>query len=463
MFITIVRKFIFVFATLLLNRLMPRNMSKSVRIALCIVSSLTYSLTALIPERNWRSIISLSIVTFWLTFFALLNRKHRIQHLCIAISALSVSLIIQCLSLFIAFIILRPFTIDHDLIEAATIPFFLLLVVYIHKRGLFDPLMLSIDHSLVVSIFACEAAVAFIAYSILIEPYKGVYRKYYLLAFLMLLIIEASIYLVLKLLSKIHRIPQQIIHDDHARKNEFASIERRLSELERRSLLISRSYMTESSGEIAVMQEELAAIEHRENSRARSHFLAATVLPKTGLSVLDSQLSLFCDRCIASDVELNVHVQSDLHTFSKQHHVSPEVLRRVVCILADNALEAFGGSKTTADSINLLLGYVNGVYRIEVMDNAPPFPPAILQQLGKENNTTNGTGIGLPDLLDAIEPYHASFIIEELSEDRALLTKSVIILFDGASRRIVLTRRAPLLRMQHNIYGFLYVSPEQMN
>lgn len=460
--ITVARKVIFALITILLFPLLPENEKSFQRILLALPPTILYGATALIPMRRFRTTVAVILILFWAILFSFRRKRNRFKRFCLSVGAVGISLSVYCISTVACYAVAFPFTRNHNVLEFLVIPVFCMIFQYFRKKKAFDHIIHAAENSLAISVFMCQTVISLSMYFILYNPYQPLFRKYYIIALLALSASEICIFLLSHLMSSYRKIASDIVHDNHSRKHDIESLERRLEKMERRSFTASASDMSEFSDEIAVTREELREIIDREQKQARASLLASISLPTTGMPVLDSQISIFFEKCVQADVELNLYVRSSLLDFARQETISLEVLRRVVGILADNALAAFPPSDApSADTIHILMGYKGGSYCIEVLDNAPPFSSRILREIGAMGNTTNGTGYGIPDLLSAIIPYRASFIIRELSDRRTQLTKSIMIRFDGHGHRVVVTNHPSLLRLKQNDYGFVFINQEQ--
>lgn len=288
-------------------------------------------------------------------------------------------------------------------------------------------------------------------YILLSTPYSPQSRTLFLILLPGVAFSLAATHFLLNVGSAISEERRHAMHLEHQRQHDMESIEHRLRSMEQRALANAR-HDSAFDHELTVTRTEIQSIRRRDAAG-----LLQSPFPTTGLPLLDSQLKLCQQRCAAQGIELSLFVRADLHRLPSGQAISLEALRRVVGILTDNAFHALTRPpRMDGGVIHLSIGIVDGCYCLEVADNGPPFTAAVLQNIGAEGNTTGGNGFGIPDLLEAIDPCRASFIIEELSTSRPLLTKAITLRFDGRNRRIVYTGRPELLRLPRNPYGFLY-------
>lgn len=212
----------------------------------------------------------------------------------------------------------------------------------------------------------------------------------------------------------------------------------------------------EAGLELALAQEELTALQAALAAPGQKS------LPSSGLLTLDRQLRDFDKQCAARQTAFELIVSASPRPLAHLPGLSLAALQKLIGVLTDNALACLQRpDRPDFGKIQLILGQSGGCYRIEIADNGPPFPLAVLRRLGAAGNTQGGSGLGFPDLLETLSPCKASVWIQEYGKDPALMTKSLFIQFDGLGRRAVVTRRQALLRQGRNVYGFVFIPPEK--
>ena len=212
----------------------------------------------------------------------------------------------------------------------------------------------------------------------------------------------------------------------------------------------------EAGPELALAQEELTALQAALAAPGQKS------LPSSGLLTLDRQLRDFDKQCAARQTAFELIVSASPRPLAHLPGLSLAALQKLIGVLTDNALACLQRpDRPDFGKIQLILGQSGGCYRIEIADNGPPFPLAVLRRLGAAGNTQGGSGLGFPDLLETLSPCKASVWIQEYGKDPALMTKSLFIQFDGLGRRAVVTRRQALLRQGRNVYGFVFIPPEK--
>jgi len=82
----------------------------------------------------------------------------------------------------------------------------------------------------------------------------------------------------------------------------------------------------------------------------------------------------------------------------------------------------------------------DGYFKLEVSDNADPFPLHILQNLGQPDNSTNGTGDGYPEIFALLKKHYASFEIAEwfdYNQDDEEHYKTITVIFDDCNQKLI--------------------------
>lgn len=443
--VSIICKAFYAFVTVFFFPLIPQKQKIHTKIFQAFVPAAMFGATSLFPEWRLRTIFTILVVLLWVLVAARNRKSEPWKSLCLITGAVWISIAVYCAAVVLCYPVQFLFKPSPILMQILRTPIYLLIFLCLQHKNIFMNVIRLSGNSVYASIFLCGTALSFLMYSILCIAHELSSR---IMAVMALLIIELSKLLLLRLFQSATTIK-------HPDKHDSEVINHRLNEVERYALSSNR-VDSELAHELSAVKIEVDEIAQRNNERGRAALLASGPLPSTGIPLLNSHLQIFQGQCVMAGIESTVFVETDLRSMSKKEHVPMEVLRRIVETLSDNALEAFSGSHTSADAIHIIIGYKDG-YCIEVLDNAPPFPLKVLRNIGAECNTLGGNGSGIPDLIDAITPYKASFILEELSESRSQLTKSIMVRFDGRSQRLVLTKRSLLLRQQDNMQGFHFV------
>lgn len=108
--------------------------------------------------------------------------------------------------------------------------------------------------------------------------------------------------------------------------------------------------------------------------------------------------------------------------------ISENNLIKLLGNLLSNGIKELKKSDIERRTLRLSLHQEEGVFAIEVFDNAHEFSIDVLRKLGERGNSTNGTGDGFYEIFEILKNHHASFEIKEIID-----MKRIQILFDGQS------------------------------
>jgi signal transduction histidine kinase len=187
----------------------------------------------------------------------------------------------------------------------------------------------------------------------------------------------------------------------HSIRNPLTSVKMRLFSLEKELLLTP-----EQREDLAVVSEEIRQIESMVQN-----FLEFSRPPKLRLSwvspsqVVDSTVELLKKRCEAHGIEIVVERGSML----PQTWLDPERVKEVLVNLIVNAMEAMGpkGGKITIRERTELTGDLSELMVLEVEDNGPGIPAAIVDKVLEPFFSTKeeGTGLGLSIAARIVEEH----------------------------------------------------------
>ncbi len=156
--------------------------------------------------------------------------------------------------------------------------------------------------------------------------------------------------------------------------------------------------------------------------------------PRTGSPSLDEELKTVAEEMVCHKIAFSCVAQENAACHLLPDVLSAYDLRQIIVNLLNNAINAVDQQKPERRIITFTLGKTRGTVRLRVSDSGGYFSPAVLKNLGRKGNTTNGNGFGLVNILEALARCDASFFVEEFVPPRPLgYTKSITIQFDKAS------------------------------
>lgn len=137
----------------------------------------------------------------------------------------------------------------------------------------------------------------------------------------------------------------------------------------------------------------------------------------TNVEALNLQLNHFSKRASIEDITFHVHIACNLEDYIPKS-ISTTDLSHLLSNLLDNAFIA--ASYTETPTIQLQLYEVSNCLVIEIADSGIPFEVESLVNFGLIQRTTHenegGSGIGLIEIWNLKEKYHATLHIEEYEQ-----------------------------------------------
>lgn len=153
---------------------------------------------------------------------------------------------------------------------------------------------------------------------------------------------------------------------------------------------------------------------------------------KTGIAALDSAIAYVAQSAGRAQVSFDCRVLATAKGLLALPGMSELALHQLWRNLLDNALHAATQSDREPRMVQCVMGTVEGHYRIDVYDSGDPFPDHILRRLGRMGNTTDGTGVGLVEVLNTLKTCSASLFITHFDEPLGTgAMKRVTVCFDG--------------------------------
>lgn len=192
--------------------------------------------------------------------------------------------------------------------------------------------------------------------------------------------------------------------------------------------------------------QEIDRLMLEERADTRKVLVENSLLPSTGLVVLDSLFEQFSgearDKNILFEICCNNFPKTKVRFLIDNDLISERALLQIVKDIVRNAINAIecSGNENGHIFITMGLNYENA-YELEFYDNGAEIPLKIIAKFGERYNTVTGTGNGIADILEALSYSNASFYVKEYSIEEDDFSKSFSICFDGKGRRQIITNR----------------------
>lgn len=196
----------------------------------------------------------------------------------------------------------------------------------------------------------------------------------------------------------------------------------------------------ETAGELPALKEEVERVKREQQAENRRHVQSTKILPPTGLKLLDLLLKDTTEQCARQDIDFDITVMTPINMLVELDLITETALLRLFGDLLKNAVKAVGKNEPGKRKILVIMGISFEHYQIEFFDNGPPFAKKVLHNFGKRGVTTDGSGHGLADTLEALKPSGGSIVIVEDENDREY-TKAIRIIFDALNRVEVCSSR----------------------
>lgn len=203
--------------------------------------------------------------------------------------------------------------------------------------------------------------------------------------------------------------------------------------------LVQTIQKLQSEGEVESLQPLIAEIQELcevEILERKNEDMDAKQFMSTGILMLDELISGYGKEAAQKNITFDMYAGTPVDIALKERNMSPIDFVRIVGDLSRNAFRAIDRGKQAQGAILLTMGYVDGIFELDIYDNGRPFSVEVLERLGETGNTEGGTGYGLADVLNCLEEYQCSFKIEEYAPEDEF-TKGISIFWDKNNARLI--------------------------
>lgn len=233
-------------------------------------------------------------------------------------------------------------------------------------------------------------------------------------------------------------------------KSENHKLNKTLPALEHKYILLEKQVRTmkdprffmEAGSDVKRQKQVLQSIhQDLEAENRKDHFEIELDLT-TGLASVDTYLEYQSKYMLEQGIMFDCIISEKPHC--DKLGLNELDFHQIAANLLSNAVHAVEQQTEGRRAVILTMGPQGGTYQIKVTDSGIPFPPSILQDLGRMGNTTDGNGVGYVTLLRILRDCGGSLSIEAYDPPSISgLTKRVVIRFDGRGRIAVLSPGAP--------------------
>ena len=161
----------------------------------------------------------------------------------------------------------------------------------------------------------------------------------------------------------------------------------------------------------------------------------------TGITLLDSHLQHYIMECARKNIVMDVFVSEPIVHDMQELKIAQLQMHNIMGDMIRNAIRAIERENKTDGKVLVIIGKKETGMEIVVYDNGQMIPEVVLEKFGERGVTTGGTGNGLADLMNLLDMYDGSLVIEEKDASSSAYTKGIHLVFDGKCRRELYTVR----------------------
>lgn len=174
----------------------------------------------------------------------------------------------------------------------------------------------------------------------------------------------------------------------------------------------------------------LVSMEYDMNDAAQAELRRMFIPASSGIPLLDALFTDYLEFSKQNGIQFFAVCHAPFNPLTETGILRLNDLHRIFADLLENAVKAVSAADTPK-RISVYMGVnQNGFFEADFYDSGVPFPEGVLQKLGARGNTTNGTGNGLPDILEILRQCGGSFRIESGSLPSGY-QKVIKVIFDG--------------------------------
>ncbi|MCI5494168.1 MAG: hypothetical protein MR425_08555, partial [Lachnospiraceae bacterium] len=159
----------------------------------------------------------------------------------------------------------------------------------------------------------------------------------------------------------------------------------------------------------------------------------------TGITLLDSHLQHYIMECARKNIVMDVFVSEPIEDDMRELKIAQLQMHNIMGDMIRNAIRAIERENKMDGKVLVIIGKKEAGMEIVVYDNGQRIPEMVLEKFGERGVTTGGTGNGLADLVDLLDMYDGSLVIEEKDASSSAYTKGIHLVFDGKCRRELYT------------------------
>lgn len=331
--------------------------------------------------------------------------------------------------------------------------------------------MSALGHKYSTGIFAAVLVMFLGAFGVIRTPYVSANKVFYI--FVLFITITCFALLVVwayrehkilreqerrdRELEALARERDDLRSENHRLGKVLPSLEHQYGELaEWARLLREKEVLTEFSEELQTKRHTVSQIRGALRERGGEGHSMEPLTVQTGIDALDGVLSQAAQRASLAGIRFDCRVWTKADVLLCAPGVTVLSIQQILSNLLDNALHTVELAGLEGRVVTCYMGQAEGGYQIEVLDSGAYFVPRILENLGRRGNTTDGNGIGLVHILEALAACNASLFISEFRTPHlGGAVKSVAVRFDGKAMAHLSVRAAEIDDADISIHSLL--------
>lgn len=161
--------------------------------------------------------------------------------------------------------------------------------------------------------------------------------------------------------------------------------------------------------------------------------------PTTGIHILDDQIKLYGKEAAHKGINFDLFVNIMMSDALKKHNILELDFLQLLDNLIKDAFRAIESKQNNKGNILLIMGCVNDVLEVELYDDGDPFSIDMLKRYFDNGYSEDVADYGISDILDAINRYHASYLLTEY--DNMEFTRGFSIVWNNQNRKWLNTHR----------------------
>jgi len=221
--------------------------------------------------------------------------------------------------------------------------------------------------------------------------------------------------------------------------------------------LAMRSEQPDILADVQIILHEIDMARDKDEKNYTKELLGETVLPQTGLQIVDAKFETVLERARLKSVAFSLEVNGDVTGLAKI--IAQFDLANLIGDFTENAFTAikYLAKDQPFHKIQFTVGTLDNGYELSCSDSGIPFNIDTLLKLGVARVTSHsddgGSGYGYETIFGLLHECGASLVITEYEPAPFTYSKMISIRFDGKTDYIIRSFRADTIKKQNTNSG----------